>query len=370
MYIGIVNETKDNEYRVAMTPDGVKILVEQGHQVMLESNAGVGSGFTDQQYQAIGAQLSNTSSCWDNEIVLKVKEPIESEYPYLKQQILFTYLHLAAAPMGLLETLLAEKTTAIAYETLEDKKGFLPLLAPMSAVAGNMATLVGSYYLAGFNGGKGIQLGTVLGEKFGHVLIIGDGIVAQHAAKVALGMGASVSMATRHIERKQQLQEKLSSDLNVFVSGVDEISHYIKTADLVIGAALNRGAKASYLVTENMIRTMQSGSVVVDVSIDQGGCIETSHPTSHSKPVFVKHGVIHYCVNNMPGAFPKTSTMALSRATLPYIIKLANDGLPAFVEETGLALSINCFEGFITNQSIALSVGMQDNYKKISHFKI
>ena len=365
MYIGIVKETKDNEFRVAVTPKGVKELIKHGHHVMIERSAGTGSNYSDNDYKLVGASISDTQSCWDNELILKVKEPIESEYQYLKQQILFTYLHLAAAPVKLIETLLLNKTTAIAYETLEDKKSFLPLLAPMSAIAGNMATLVGSYYLARFNGGKGVQLGTILGESFGHVVIIGDGVVAQHAAKVALAMGASVSMATRHITRKDKLKQLLSHDLNVFISSPEKIAEYVKTADLVIGAALNRASKAPYLVTESMIKQMQSGSVIVDVSIDQGGCIETSHPTSHSKPIFIKHNIIHYCVSNMPGAFPRTSTMALSDATLPYILKLADKGISAFTKEKGLSLAINCCHGFITNDSIALSLGMQKRFKTL-----
>ena len=363
MRIGIVKEIKDNENRVAVTPDGIKILIEQGHMVMVEKNAGIGSNFTDQNYQNAGAAIKDTQACWENDLVLKVKEPLEAEYQYLKQQILFTYLHLAAAPIQLIQTLLANKTTAIAYETLEDEKGYLPLLAPMSAIAGNMATLVGSYYLAGFNGGKGVQLGMILGEPSGHVVVIGDGIVAQHAAKVAIGMGASVSMATRHLERQEKLKENLSADLNVFLSSADEIMKQVKSADVVIGAALNRGAKASYLVSKKMIKEMQAGSVVVDVSIDQGGCIETSHPTSHSNPVFVKHGVIHYCVNNMPGAFPKTSTIALSKVTLPYILKLADNGVSDFFKADGLALAVNCHKGFITNQAVASSVDMPDKFK-------
>lgn len=368
MYIGVIKEIKNNECRVAVTPEGVQALVKHGHQVMIESNAGIGSSFTDDDYKLAGAVISDTESCWDNAMVLKVKEPVEVEYQYLKQQIIFTFLHLAAAPTKLIETLFLNKTTAIAYETLEDKNGTLPLLAPMSALAGNMSVLVGSYYLAGFNGGKGVQLGTVLGESFGHVVIIGDGIVAQHAAKVALGMGAAVSIATRHIERKEKLQQLLSAELKVFISSPEEISRYVKTADLVIGAALNRGAKAPYLVSKSMIMDMQKGSVVVDVSIDQGGCIETSHPTFHSDPVFLKYGVIHYCVNNMPGAFPKTSTMALSNATLTYILKLADEGISAFVKDEGLALSINCYHGFITNRSLALSLGLIDQYKKLNDF--
>ena len=363
MRIGIVKEVKDNENRVAVTPAGVKVLVEHGHIVTIEKNAGIGSNFSNQEYQNSGAAIHNTHFCWDNDLVLKVKEPIEAEYQYLKQQILFTYLHLAATPIELIHTLLSNKTTAIAYETLEDENAKLPLLAPMSAVAGNMAALVGSYYLADFNGGKGIQLGMVLGEQSGHVVVIGDGIVAQHAAKVAMGMGASVSMATRHMDRQEKLKENLSADLNVFLSSADEIMQQVKSADVVIGAALNRGAKASYLVSEKMIKEMQAGSVVVDVSIDQGGCIETSHPTSHSNPIFVKYGVIHYCVNNMPGAFPKTSTIALSKATLPYILKIANENVDAFFKQDGLALAVNCHNGFITNQAVAISVGMPDKFK-------
>ncbi|MCU7837571.1 MAG: alanine dehydrogenase [gamma proteobacterium symbiont of Taylorina sp.] len=363
MYIGIVKEIKDNENRVAVTPDGVKMLIEHRHHVMVEKNAGTSSGFTDHQYQLSGAVIADTDCCWDNELVLKVKEPIQSEYKYLRQQIIFAYLHLAAAPVKLIETLLLNKTTAIAYETLEDKNAYLPLLAPMSAIAGNMATLVGCYYLAGFNGGKGVQPGIVLNEKSGQIVIIGDGIVAQHAARVALGMGSFVSMATRRIERKEKLRQLLSPDLNVFNSSSQEISQHIKNADVVIGAALNRGARTPHLISENMIKEMQSGSVVVDVSIDQGGCFETSHPTTHSNPVFVKHDIIHYCVSNMPGAFPKTSTIALSKVTLPYILKLADKGLAEFAKEKGQSLAVNCCNGFLSNRAVALSVDMLDKFR-------
>lgn len=248
---------------------------------------------------------------------MKVKEPLASEYPYLQQQIVFTYFHLSGVTPTLTDALLANQTTAVAYETVEDAQGKLPLLAPMSAVAGNMAISIGNYYLARFNHGKGMQLGTVLGTRYGKVVIIGHGEVGRHAAKTAVGIGTQVFVCERYCERVEQLKRDPSPDIHFVVSTPETLARHLEDADLVVGAVYVRGAKTPSVVTEAMVKGMQPGSVIVDVSIDQGGCVETSRPTTHSEPVFEKHGVIHYGVTNMPGAYPRTSTLALTAATLP-----------------------------------------------------
>ena len=307
---------------------------------MVENNAGLNSGFSDEEYKKAGAQIVDAEKAWNADLVLKVKEPLESEYKFLKQQIVFTYFHLAGVTKTLTEALLKSKTTAIAYETVEDKYNRLPLLAPMSAVAGNMSVTIGSYYLAKFNNGRGMQLGEVMGNFYGKVVIIGDGVVGRHAAKTAHGMGANVYLFGRHEERMDNLRELIGKKAHVLLSTPENIAEHIKDADLVVGAVLVTGAKAPYVVTEEMVKTMQPGSVIVDVSIDQGGCIETSKPTKHSDPVFVKHGVTHYCVTNMPGAYPRTSTIALTNATLPYALKLAEKGINAVKEDGGFAKGV------------------------------
>ena len=322
-----------------------------------------GVGFLDQAYVNAGARIVSVDAAWDTEMVVKVKEPLESEYKFLGDQILFTYLHLAGVTKALTETLLTKKTTAVAYETVEGRHGRLPLLAPMSAVAGNMATLMGSYYLAKFNNGKGVQLGTVLDQQHGKVVIIGDGVVGLHAAKVAVGMGAEVYLFGKHSEREAQLKKDISTKLKFVISQPESIARHVQDADLVVGAVLLHGAKAPHVVSENMVRRMQRGSVIVDVSIDQGGCIETSHPTSHSQPVFEKHGVIHYCVTNMPGAYPKTSTTALNSATLPYTLKLADKGIQALRENSELARGLNTYHGYITYQPVAESLDLMMYYR-------
>lgn len=365
MKIGVVKEIKDQEYRVALTPAGAEALVRAGHTVRVQEGAGVGSGFNDEEYRRAGAVLVSAEDAWDAELVVKVKEPLEAEYRYLKDQLVFTYFHLAGAPKALTEALLASGTTALAYETLEDEHGRLPLLAPMSAVAGNMAVTVGSYYLAKFNGGKGVQLGTVLGERHGKVVILGDGVVGRHAGHTAAGMGAKVWIGGLHADRLAALQRDVSPSIEFFLAQPDSIARHLEDADLLVGAVLHHGAKAPHLVTEAMVRNMQPGSVIVDVSIDQGGCVETSRPTSHSDPVFVKHGVIHYTVTNMPGAYPRTSTLALTGATLPYILLLADQGIAAVKGNPGFAKALNICQGFITCRPVAEALEILPCYLEI-----
>ena len=362
MRIGVVKEIKDKENRVALTPAGAKALCGHGHEVLIQKGAGTGSCFTDAEYLQAGARIVSLEEAWQTELVLKVKEPIGPEFPYLGKQILFTYLHLAGVARELTEALLAGSTTAIAYETVEDSNGKLPLLAPMSAVAGNMAVTMGSYYLTRFNGGKGVQLGAVLGQRSGKVVILGDGIVGQHAAHVANGMGANVFIAGRHPARTEELQQTIGSELHFFLSEPELVARHLLDADLVVGAVLLPGAKAPHLVTAEMVKRMQPGSVIVDVSIDQGGCVETSRPTSHSEPVYEKHSIIHYCVTNMPGAYPCTSTQALTAATLPYVIKLADKGLDALREDAGFRRGLNTFQGYITLKEIAEALDMKERF--------
>lgn len=365
LIIGIPKETKDRENRVALIPEGAKHLISQGHQVLVEKNAGVGSGFNDEEYAKNGADIVGTEEAWGADIVGKVKEPLENEYRFLREnQILFTYLHLAAEKR-LTNELLKSKTKAIAYETVEDESGRLPLLAPMSAVAGNMSVTIGAYYLAKFNNGKGMQLGSVLGKKYGKVVVIGDGIVGKHAAKNAYGMGSDVYIFTRHANKLEALKKEIGSELNCALSTKENISEHIQDADLVVGAVLIPGAKAPWVVTEEMVKTMQPGSVIVDVSIDQGGCIETSKPTSHSNPIYVKHGVTHYCVTNMPGAYPRTSTLALTNATFPYLSKLANNGFEKAMKDEGFAKGVNTYKGFITYKPVAEALNLNEKFREL-----
>ena len=353
MRIGVVKEIKIRENRVALTPRGTQALVVRSHQVLIEQGAGLGSGFSDEEYRQAGGQIVSIAEAWASDLVLKVKEPMASEYRYLKQQIVFTYFHLAGVTPVLTETLLANRTTAIAYETIEDVGGGLPLLAPMSAVAGSMAVTIGNYYLARFNDGKGMLLAKLFDEHFGKVVVVGDGVVGLHAARVACSLGAQVYLCGLHPERQDALEAFVSSNLNFVVSTVDNIAAELGDADLLIGAVLQRGGRAPRLVSEAMVKKMQPGSVIVDVSIDQGGCIETMHPTTHDDPVYVKHGVIHYGVTNMPGAYPRLSTLALTRATLPYVLKLADGGLAALDDDPGFALGLNTHEGKITCEAVA-----------------
>lgn len=362
MKIGVIKEIKDRENRVALTPSGAETLVNAGHEVIVEHDAGKGSGFSDDEYTAAGARTATTAEAWDTELVLKVKEPLKQEYGFLKNNILFTYLHLAGVTPSLTEALLTAGTTAIAYETVEDNDGGLPLLAPMSAIAGNMAATVGAWYLARFNGGRGVQLGRVLEERHGTVTVIGDGVVGRHAAFSADGMGANVMILGKDRDKFERLEQMRPGAMRFTESGSDIIAEAVENSDVVIGAVLLRGARAPHLVSEAMVKRMQAGAVIVDVSIDQGGCVETSRPTSHSDPIFVKHDVIHYCVTNMPGAYPRTATIALDTATLPYVLKLAEEGLAALTGDAGFGEGVNTFRGRITCEPVAQALQMLSRY--------
>ena len=367
MIIGIPKEIKDKENRVALTPAGAKSLVQSGHKVKIESGAGNGAGFPDNDYINAGAEIVDTAAAWNTDLVLKVKEPQQQEYPCLKNNILFTYLHLAGVAPALTEHLVKAKTTAIAYETVEDQRGRFPLLAPMSAIAGNMAAMVGTYYLAKINGGKGVQPGRIRTTRHGKVMIIGDGVVGQHAALTADGIGANVFLFGKSKAKLQALSEITPNTIQYVESNEINIRQHLHDTDLLIGAVLVAGSRAPHLVSEEMVKEMQSGSVIVDVSIDQGGCIETSHVTTHSDPVFVKHDVIHYCVSNMPGAYPRTATLALTDETLPYVIRLANEGVSAPKNDPAFAKGVNTYTGFITNKAVAGSLGKSDLLRDLSN---
>ena len=365
MRIGVVKEIKDKENRIALTPSGTGLLVAEGHQVSVEENAGIGSGFSNEEYLSSGAEIVSTAKAWDGDLVIKIKEPLEQEYQFLKGNILFTYFHLAGVPAALTDALIKAGTSAIAYETVEDDHGRLPLLAPMSAVAGNVAANVGGYYLAKFNGGKGIQLGSVMGKRNGKVMVIGSGIVGQHAAHTLESMGAEVLIFSRRRSSFEAMQYASPENIEFVESTPENITEHIEDTDLIVGAVLQSGARAPHVVSEAMVKSMQPGSVVVDVSIDQGGCIETSRPTSHSDPVYVTHGVIHYCVTNMPGAYPRTSTIALTNATLPYVRKLAAAGLQALKQDSGFGKGLNTHMGMIICQPVATALAYEDLYKPL-----
>lgn len=366
MNIGVPKEIKDKENRVALTPAGTAAALAAGHAVTIQAGAGLGSGYTDADYQAAGAVIGDAAACWNQALVVKIKEPLASEYGYLRNQMVFTYFHLAGVDRRLTEVLLERGTTAIAYETLEDAQGRLPLLAPMSAVAGDVAVFMGCYYLAQCHGGKGTLPGIVLGEHYGKVLIIGDGVVGRHAARTALGLGAQVVMAGRRLERLPRLRAELGEQLGFIVSSPENIARELPDTDLLIGAVLLPGAKAPHVVTEAMVRGMQPGSVLVDVSIDQGGCIATSRPTSHSQPVYEQYGVVHYCVTNMPGAYPRTATQVLTNATLPYLLKLAERGVAALSGDAGLLKAVNTHQGCLRNRTVAEALGMEDSFRLLS----
>ncbi len=365
MRIGVVKEIKDKENRIALTPSGTGLLVAEGHQVTVEENAGIGSGYSNEEYISSGAEIVSTAKAWDGDLVIKIKEPLEQEYQFLKGNILFTYFHLAGVPATLTDALIKAGTSAIAYETVEDDHGGLPLLAPMSAVAGNVAANVGGYYLAKFNGGKGIQLGSVMGKRNGKVMVIGSGIVGQHVAHTLESMGAEVLIFARRRSSFEAMQYASPENMEFVESTPENIANHIEDTDLVVGAVLQSGARAPHVVSEVMVKSMQPGSVVVDVSIDQGGCIETSRPTSHSDPVYVTHGVIHYCVTNMPGAYPRTSTIALTNATLPYVRKLAASGLQALKQDGGFGKGLNTHLGKIICQPVATALAYEDLYKPL-----
>ena len=361
MKIGIPKEIKNNENRVAMTPAGVVSLTNAGHEVYIESNAGIGSSFTDADYAAAGAHIVETAKeAWAQELILKVKEPISSEYDYFYEgQILFTYLHLAPE-RELTKALLEKKVVGIAYETVQLANGSLPLLTPMSEVAGKMATQIGAQFLEKIHGGKGILLGGVSGVPRGKVTIIGGGIAGTNAIKTAVGMGADVTVIDLSAERLRQLEDVFGREVQTLMSNPYNIAESVKHSDLVIGAVLIPGAKAPKLVTEEMIQSMQPGSVVVDIAIDQGGIFETSdRVTTHDNPTYIKHGVVHYAVANMPGAVPRTSTIALTNNTIPYALQIANKGYKqACIENPALKKGVNTLDGHIVYRAVADAQGL------------
>ncbi|MBE3585141.1 alanine dehydrogenase [Desulfofundulus thermocisternus] len=363
MIVGVPKEIKDNENRVGITPSGVQALVQAGHQVIIEAGAGLGSGITDEEYVAAGARmLPNREDVYEQaDMIMKVKEPLPAEYDLFKEgQILFTYLHLAPEP-ELTKALLARKVTGIAYETIQTNRGTLPLLMPMSEVAGRMSVQIGAQFLEKHCGGRGVLLGGVPGVPPAKVVIIGGGTVGTNAAKIAVGMGADVTIIDKNVERLQYLDDIFGSRIKTLVSSSYNIMEAVKDADLVIGAVLIPGAKAPKLVTEEMVKAMQPGSVIVDVAIDQGGCVETADRVStHSNPTYVKHGVIHYAVANIPGAVARTSTYALTNVTIPYALELANKGVARAVkEDIALARGVNVIDGKVTYKAVAEALNLE-----------
>jgi alanine dehydrogenase len=354
-------EIKTREFRVGINPGGVRQLVRHGHQVLVQKGAGIGAGITDKDFEAAGARIVSTAAdAWSAEMVMKVKEPLPEEYPYFRPGlILYTYLHLAPLP-ELTAELMKKKVRAIAYETVQNPDGSLPLLRPMSEVAGRMATQVGAACLEKERGGKGLLLGGVPGTRRGHVVILGGGVVGSHAARIAVGMGAQVTVLDLNHERMSYLEDIFQASVETLYSNPSNIEEAVAGADLVVGAVLVAGARAPKLVDEDLIKRMKPGSVVVDVAVDQGGCIATCRPTSHDQPTFELHGVVHYCVPNMPGAVPMTSTFALTNVTIGYAERIARDGVVAAVKSSpALALGVNCWDGACTYQAVAEGVGVE-----------
>ena len=362
MNIGVAKEIKNNENRVGLTPAGAEALIKNGHTVAIEQSAGVGSGFPDEDYQKVGAVvIADKKALFDqSDMIIKVKEPIAEEYDLFHEgQILYTYLHLAPEP-ELTACLLKHKVVAIAYETITGPGNSLPLLAPMSEVAGRMATQVGAQFLGKFYGGKGLLVGGVPGVEAAQVVIIGGGNVGTQAAKMALGLGARVTIIERSIDRMKELDDLFGGRALTVMSNSYNIAHWVKQADLLIGAVLVPGAKAPKIVSEEMVATMSPGSVIVDVAIDQGGSINTiDRITTHSDPTYVKHGVVHYAVANMPGAMPRTSTFALTNATLPYALDIANNGwLSAIQGNPYLCEGVNTVNGKVTYRAVAEALNL------------
>lgn len=359
MRIGIPKEIKNNEYRVGMVPAGVRTLRDSGHQVFVEKGAGVGSGIEDEEYRFAGASILQTADeVWATaDMIVKVKEPVGPEYERMRPgQILYTYLHLAPESR-LTDVLLERRVTGIAYETVTDPHGHLPLLTPMSEVAGRLAIQVGAYFLQRPNGGRGVLLGGVPGVPPADVVIIGGGVVGVNAAKMALGLGARVSILETNLERMRYLDDIFHGHVTTIASNRHNLDILTARADLLVGGVLLPGASAPKLVTREMIAKMKPRSVIVDVAVDQGGCVETTHPTTHSDPTFEVDGVIHYCVANMPGAVPRTSTFALNNATIPYALALADKGLDALRENPHLRDGLNTHDGKLTCKAVADSQG-------------
>lgn len=353
MEIGVPKEIKDQEFRVGLTPSSARILSERGHGVFVETQAGVGAGFTDADYLQAGAKIvSEAAQAWNRALVVKVKEPLPPEYRFLeKGKILFTYLHLAADRF-LTENLIDAGINAIAYETVELADGRLPLLTPMSIIAGRLSVQFGGRYLEKQQGGRGVLLGGFPGVKPGQVVILGGGVVGTEAARVAVGMGAQVKILDVNVERLAYLETLFGSRVELLYSNADQIEAVVPGADLLIGAVLVMGKRAPILVPRNLVQQMHPGAVIVDVAVDQGGCIETLRPTSHSQPTYVEEGVIHFGVPNMPGAVPWTATQALNNSTLPYVVKLANSGLKALEEDEVLARGLNVREHRLVHPAV------------------
>jgi alanine dehydrogenase len=353
MQIGLPKEIKDQEFRVGLTPAAVYSLCQQGHQVVVETGAGVGSGFTDQDYGQAGATIvSDPAIAWAQAMVIKVKEPQPAEYQFFRKDlILFTYLHLAAE-RPLTEALMASGVSAIAYETVTTADGKLPLLAPMSIIAGRLSVQFGARYLEKQQGGRGVLLGGIPGVPAGTVTILGGGVVGTEAAKMAIGLGAKVQIIDISVERLAYLETLFGSRVELLYSTPAQIEASVLNADLLIGAVLVPGRKAPTLVTQGLVARMKPGSVIVDVAVDQGGCIETLRPTSHSQPTYVESGVVHFGVPNMPGATPWTATQALNNATLPYVLKLANNGMDALLTDTSLRQGLNVAQGELIHPAV------------------
>lgn len=352
MEIGVPKEIKDQEFRVGLSPSSVRAL-SQNHVVFVETQAGIGSGFTDKEYYQAGAKIvDNAQEVWNKELIVKVKEPLKLEYQYLQpQKLLFTYLHLAA-DRNLTTALMDSGTTAIAYETVELDNGSLPLLTPMSIIAGRLSVQFGARYLEKQQGGRGVLLGGVPGVSPGNVVILGGGIVGTEAAKIAIGMGAKVQIIDINVERLGYLENLFGSRVELLYSSPATIENAVINADLLIGAVLVVGKKAPILVSRSLVAKMRSGSVIVDVAVDQGGCIETLRPTSHSQPTYIEEGVVHFGVPNMPGAVPWTATQALNNSTLPYVMQLANYGKLALKKDLALAKGLNIDDGKIVHPAV------------------
>jgi alanine dehydrogenase len=361
MKIGVAKEIKPDEYRVALTPAGARELVLRGHEVVIETGAGAGSAFADGSYEAVGARIATVDTVWnDSELLLKVKEPVAAEYGRLREDlVLFTYLHLAADE-PLTRALVESGIAAVAYETVETDNRALPLLAPMSEVAGRIAAQAGAYFLEKPLGGRGLLLSGIAGVAPGRLTIIGGGMVGYNAAVIALGLGAQVTILERSVDRMRHLEEVLSGRVTLLMSSSLQIEESVAEADVVIGAVLIPGALAPKLISREMVRGMKEGSVLCDVAIDQGGCAETSRPTTHSEPVYVVDGVTHYCVANMPGAVPITSTKALTNVTLPYVEAIADLGLAdAVTRDRSLARGVNVLNGKVTYEAVAEAHGLE-----------
>jgi len=361
MIIGLPKEIKDNESRVGLTPAGIKTLSDHGHTVLVEKSAGIGSGITDEEFIAAKGQIVDSADeVWARgEMIVKVKEPVGPEYKRMREgQLLFTYLHLAPDP-ALTQAMLDSKITGIAYETITNDEGHLPLLTPMSEVAGRMAVQVGAHYLQKPEGGRGVLMGGVPGVLPAKVVIIGGGVVGINSIKMAVGLGSNVTVLDRNLERLRYLDDIFGAKIKTLMSNDYNVQESIAHADLVIGAVLIPGAAAPHLVKKHMLKTMHKGAVIVDVAVDQGGCIETTHPTTHSNPTYYVEDVLHYCVANMPGAVPRTSTFALTNATLPFAVTLANKGFKeAIHKDKHLKAGVNTYAGQITYEAVAESQGL------------